>query len=130
MKVIVDTSIWIEYLKNNHEIAPGLDEGLLAGNIYMVGPVVSELLQGAKTENDYQSLSDTIDGVPFINAEFADWQLAGKLSFKMKKKGVTIAITDCVIAAIAINNGAAVYTLDQDFQSIPDVPLYNNFGTQ
>ncbi len=81
MKVIVDTSIWIEYLKNNHEIAPELDEGLLTG----------------------------------------------KLSFKMKEKGVTIAITDCVIAAIATNNGAAVYTLDQDFQSIPDVELYNEF---
>ena len=127
MKVIVDTSIWIEYLKSNHEIAPGLDEGLLAGNIFMVGPVVSELLQGAKTENDYQALSSNIDGVPFINAEFADWQLAGKLSFKMKKIGVAIAITDCVIAAIAINNGAVVYTLDQDLQSIPDVALYNKF---
>jgi len=125
MKVIVDTSIWIEYLKNNQEIAPGLEEGLLAGNIFMVGPVVSELLQGAKTKNDYQALSSTIDGVPFINAEFADWLLAGKLSFKMKKKGLTIAITDCVIAAIAINNGATVYTLNQNFQSIPDVTLYN-----
>ncbi len=125
MIIIVDTSIWIEYLKNNHEIAPGLDEGLLAGNIYMVGPVVSELLQGAKTENDYQALSSTIDGVPFINAKFTDWQLAGELSFKMRKKGVTIAITDCLISAIAINNRAAVYTLDQDFKSIPEVTLYN-----
>ncbi len=127
MKIVVDTSIWIEYLKNNFEIAPGLDKELLAGNIFMVGPVVSELLQGAKTENDYRALSSTIDGVPYINAEFADWQLAGKLSFRMKKKGVTIAITDCLIAAIAMNNGAAVYTLDQDFQSIPDVALYNEF---
>ncbi len=127
MKIIVDTSIWIEYLKNNHEITPGLDKSLLAGNIYMVGPVVSELLQGTKTDNDYQALSSTIDGVPFINAEFADWQLAGKLSFEMRKKGVTIAITDCLISAIAINNRAAVYTLDQDFKSIPDVALYNKF---
>jgi len=123
MKIIVDTSIWIEYLKNKRNIAPELDEGLLAGSIYMVGPVISELLQGAKTEKDYQALSSTIDGVPFINAEYADWQLAGELSFKMKKKGLTIAITECLIAAIAINNGAVVYTLDRDFQSIPDVSL-------
>ncbi len=125
MKIIVDTSIWIEYLKNNPEIVPGLDEGLLTGKIYMVGPVISELLQGAKTENDYQALSRTIDGVPFIDADFADWQLAGELSFKMRKKGLTIAITDCLISAIAINHKAAVYTLDQDFKSIPDVALYN-----
>lgn len=127
MKIIVDTSIWIEYLKNNHKIASEIDKGLIAGNIYTVGPVISELLQGAKTENDYQALNRTIDGVPFINAAFADWQLAGKLSFKMKKKGKTIAITDCLISAIAINNKAAVYTLDQDFQLIPDVTLHNSY---
>ena len=56
MKIIVDTSVWIEYLKNRPPVAEKLDQHLLAGNIFTVGPVVAELLQGARTEKDYRLL--------------------------------------------------------------------------
>ncbi|MGI6327385.1 MAG: PIN domain-containing protein [Dethiobacteria bacterium] len=52
MKIIVDTSIWIEYFKDKAEITAIIDKGLLAGSVYMAGPVVSELLQGVKTEKN------------------------------------------------------------------------------
>ncbi|MBS4021853.1 MAG: PIN domain-containing protein [Dethiobacter sp.] len=123
MKIFVDTSIWIEYFKNQPEIADKIDKGLLSEIIYMVGPVISEILQGAKTESDFESLNNSIDGVPFIETDFADWRLAGELSFKLRRKGLTIPITDCLIAAISINNEAFIYSLDQHFKQIPDVKL-------
>jgi tRNA(fMet)-specific endonuclease VapC len=123
MKIVVDTSIWIEYLKNQPEIADKIDKGLLSEIVYMVGPVISEILQGAKTESDFESLNNSIDGVPFIETDFADWRLAGELSFKLRRKGVTIPITDCLIAAISINNEAFIYSLDQHFKQIPEVKL-------
>jgi tRNA(fMet)-specific endonuclease VapC len=123
MKTIVDTSVWIEYFKNQDTLAAALDRELLAGNIYMVGPVISELLQGAKTEKDFQVLMNSIDGVPFIEAGVSDWKLAGELSYMLCKKGVTIPITDCLIGAIAINNDLAVTTLDQHFKHLPRLKL-------
>ncbi len=123
MKIIVDTSVWIQYFKNQPEIADSIDKGLISGTIYMVGPVVSEILQGAKTENDYQVLNANIAGVPFIETVFADWQLAGQLSYRLCRKGVTLPITDCLIAAISINKEAHIYTLDQHFKQIPKVKL-------
>lgn len=123
MKIIVDTSIWIDYFKNQPEVAGSIDKGLLSGNIYMVGPIVSEILQGAKTEKDYKALNDSIGGVPFIESSFTDWQLAGQLSYSLRRKGITIPITDYLIAAISINNGAYVYTLDHHFKQIPRVKL-------
>lgn len=130
MKTIVDTSIWIEYFKNDGNLSASMDKELLAGNIYMTGPVISELLQGAKTEKDFQALKSNIDGVPFIETTLSDWIFAGEVSFKLRKKGRTIPITDCLIAAIAINNDATVMTLDRHFQYISDVKLRNNFETQ
>ncbi len=123
MKIIVDTSVWIEYFKNQPGVAGSIDKGLLSGTIYMVGPVVSEILQSAKTENDYQALNANIGGVPFIETVFADWQLAGQLSYSLRRKGVTLPITDCLIAAISINKEAYIYTLDQHFKQIPKVKL-------
>ena len=123
MKTIVDTSIWIEYFKNESNLSASMDKELLAGNIYMTGAVISELLQGAKTEQDFQALKSNIDGVPFIETTLSDWILAGEVSYKLREKGRTIPITDCLVAAIAINNDATVMTLDRHFQYISDVKL-------
>ncbi|RJX25494.1 MAG: PIN domain-containing protein [Dethiobacter sp.] len=124
MKIIVDTSIWIEYFKKKAEIVAFIDRELLAGTTYMVGPVVSELLQGVKTEKELDSLLNCIDAVPFIESNIADWRLAGSISFRLRKDGLTIPLTDLLIAAVSINNGAYVYSPDHHFILIPDVLLY------
>jgi hypothetical protein len=121
MKIIVDTSIWIEYFKNNPDTVAIIDKSLLAGTVFMVGPVLSELLQGVKTEKELEKLTGCIDAVPFIECVFPDWQLAGLISFKLRKNGLTIPLTNLLIAAISINNRASVYTLDHHFKLIPDV---------
>ncbi len=123
MKKIVDTSVWVEYFKNQAVVAASMDKDLLAGSIYMVGPVISELLQGAQAEKDFRALISSIDGVPFIESNLSDWKLAGEISFKLRKRGITIPITDCVIAAIALNNDAMVMTLDRHFRHIPGLKL-------
>jgi len=125
MKIIVDTSVWIEYLKNSPTIAENLDQQLLAGNIFTVGPVIAELLQGARTEKDYRILKNSIDGLPFIETTFEDWTLAGEISHKLRRKGVTLPITDCVIAAVAIHQNASLMTYDRHFANIPNLKLEN-----
>jgi tRNA(fMet)-specific endonuclease VapC len=125
MKIIVDTSVWIEYLKNKPTLAEKLDRQLLAGDIFTVGPVIAELLQGAKTEKDYRMLKNSIDGLPFIETSFENWALAGDISYKLRRKGITIPITDCIIAAVAIHNNASVMTYDQHFTNIPNLKLEN-----
>lgn len=123
MKIIVDTSVWIEYLKNRPVLAEALDQHLLAGNIFTVGPVIAELLQGAKTEKDNRELKNSIEGLPFVEACLEDWKLAGGISFKLRRKGVTVPITDCVIAAVAIHRNASVMSYDRHFSHIPNLKL-------
>ncbi len=123
MKIIVDTSVWIEYLRNRPILAETLDRYLLAGKIFTVGPVIAELLQGAKTEKDYQALKSSIHGLPFIETSLENWIDAGSISFKLRRKGVTVPITDCVIAAVAIHQNASIMTYDRHFANIPNLKL-------
>ena len=125
MKIIVDTSVWIEYLKNKPQVAEKLDQQLLAGKIFTVGPVVAELLQGARTEKDYQLLKNSIHGLSYIDTGVEDWIKAGNISFKLRRKGVTIPITDCLIAAVAIRQNASIMTYDRHFENIPNLKLEN-----
>jgi len=78
-----------------------------------INPVIAELLQGARTEKDYRALKNSIDGLPFIETTFEDWKLAGEISYKLRRKGVALPITDCVIAAVAIHQNASVMTYDR-----------------
>ncbi len=123
-KIIVDTSIWIEYFKKRNDIVKFIEERIMDNCIFMTGPIVSELLQGVKTESEYNKLNNCIEGIPYLKISMADWKKAGKLSFDLRRKGITIPLTDIVISAVAINNNAKVYTLDKHFNNIPNVTIY------
>lgn len=123
-KIIVDTSIWIKYFRKRNDIVKFIEERIMDNCIFMTGPIVSELLQGVKTESEYNKLNNCIDGIPYLKTYMADWKKAGNLSFNLRRKGITIPLTDIVISAVAINNNAKVYTLDKHFNNIPDVTIY------
>jgi predicted nucleic acid-binding protein len=125
MKIIVDTSVWIEYFRANPGVVNFIDKGLLDGTVYMVGPVISELLQGVRNEKELEKLAGCIDAVPYIACSFTDWLLAGLKSFRLRKEGLTVPLTDLLIAAISINNKAAVYSPDYHFRLIPDVIIFD-----
>ncbi len=128
MKIIVDSAVWIEYLRNKPSVTEKLDQLLLAGTIVTVGPVIAELLQGAKTEKDYRLLENNFGGLPLLETKVEDWIKAGSISYELRKRGVAIPLTDCLIAAVAILNNALVMTYDIHFEYIPNLKLYDIAG--
>ena len=48
--IILDTSIWIEHLKNNQDFFPKISKLLESGEILAVECIFGELLQGVKKE--------------------------------------------------------------------------------
>ncbi|NLC68299.1 MAG: PIN domain-containing protein [Clostridiaceae bacterium] len=122
-RIIIDTSIWVEYFKNKAGIVEFIDNGLDNGCIYITGPIISELLQGVKSDKELNMLSKCIDADPGFKIDTKDWIDAGVMSYSLRKKGYAIPLTDILIAVIAKNNDAAVYTLDKHFSYIPGLEL-------
>lgn len=122
-KIIVDTSIWIEYFKGNFSYTEFIEKGLNEGFVYVTGPIISELLQGVRTQKEYDMLVQCIDAIPFMDCEYKDWINAGSISFRLRKKGITVPLTDVLIAAVALRNNAKIYTLDNHFEKIPDIEV-------
>ena len=61
MKVLPDTSIWVEFLRHGTAGPAAALDGLLAkGSVVVCGPVISELLVGAAPE-DHDELWGTED---------------------------------------------------------------------
>lgn len=123
-KVMVDTSIWIEYFRNNADIVNIVDDLLDKNQLYITGPVIAELIQGIRTDKDLELLTRYIDAIPYQSCTIEDWKNAGMLSYKLRKEGKVIPLTDMLIAAVSIRFGMKVFTYDRHFDYIPDVELF------
>ena len=117
-KIIVDTSVWIEYFKNNKKYVDFIEDNLNLDNIIITGLIIAELLYGVKNKEEYNLLTSSISAVPYTECIFEDWNKTGEILFELKKIGKTVPLSDALISAIAIRNNASVLTLDLHFKEI------------
>jgi len=123
--VLVDTSIWIEYFNHRDSESGGALKGLLREKrVAITGVVVTELLQGAKQRSEFDAILDSIVALPFLDVTLNSWIEAGRLSYSLRKKGITVPTTDVVLANLAIENQYLLFSLDSHFDRIPGIKRY------
>lgn len=117
-KVLIDTSVWIEFFRKNeprHDVVLKLME---EGRICCTGIVIAELLEGAKSEKEVSVLRDFFHVFEFLTESPEIWREAGQLSFHLRRQGKTVGLADCLIAKVASFHKARIYTLDRHFGTI------------
>lgn len=123
--VIVDTSVWVQALRAANSVEKEEVDRLLASEeTVMVGVVYTELLRGARDESEFRLLQSKLEVLPFLQADQETWRRTGRLLFDLRREGVTLPLPDALIAALALEGGHQVYTLDEHFQRVPGLRLY------
>lgn len=123
--VLADAAIWINYFrKSRHSANDKFQKLLLAEQIRLCGVVLAEVLQGAKTQEEFELILTLIRAIPYLEESQEDWESAARLVFKLRKKGITLTLSDCLIATIAQRFNCFVFSLDKDFSKIPDLKLF------
>lgn len=118
-RVLIDTSVWITYFKDrDNQFCEKVDEILTYSHVYVPMVVIAELFQGAKSEKEIQVIEEFIEAFHVIDQTEDTWLKAGRLSFALKKKGITINLIDCYIAVLASENNCKLFSLDEHFKSI------------
>jgi predicted nucleic acid-binding protein len=121
LSVLADTSVWVDYLrKGRASEAARLDDLLVAGEIVVCGPVVAEILAGAKAE-DRNKLWVLFAGLPWADLGPVQWQSVGEVAGRLRERGEMTALTDIEIAVAAVESSSRVWTYDADFQRIEGV---------
>jgi predicted nucleic acid-binding protein len=124
--IIVDTSVWIEFLRNkDSNISNHLKQLLRSGKVAITGMILAEILQGIKNPGEAAAVKKSFESLPFIEIKKEVWQLAGETSASLRKKGITIPLSDIIIGVIAAGEKHEIFTLDSHFEKIPDVILHN-----
>lgn len=122
--VIVDTSVLIDFLKGEDRVFNPVTRLLEKKRIAITGIIIAELLQGIKNPKEEQIIAEMLTGIKIIEADTALWIKAGRLSASLRRKGISLPLTDVVIAALAIEHSLSVFTLDNHFGQIPGVKIY------
>jgi len=81
-------------------------------------------VQGVKSDAEKAKIQATLSPLKYAEMSKSLWQKAGDLSSSLRKKGLTIPLSDIFIAAVAIEHNLQVFTLDGHFADIPGVKLY------
>ena len=124
--VIVDTSCWSEYFNRPESKEARVVKTLLEEDRVMIaGVIIAEILQGAREKKEFQTLKESLITLPFLQETSQSWEDVGKLSFEIRKKGLIIPLTDCLIAVLAKEEDCSVFTLDSHFISLPNIKLYS-----
>ncbi|MCW5212273.1 PIN domain-containing protein [Desulfobulbus sp. TB] len=119
MKVLIDTSAWIDFFRDTGGAAGDIVAELIQRDqAYLTGTVMAELLHGAKGKREMKSLEAVFATIPILDVTGEDWLTTGNTLQALRKKGCTVPLTDVLIACVAQRNNMAVLTLDKHFQHI------------
>jgi predicted nucleic acid-binding protein len=123
--VLVDTSVWIEYLDRvNPMVESDMDELLRAGRVVTAGLVIAELRQGCRRPEQGKAMTEALGPLDYLEADHVSWLRAGELAADGASRGLKLETGDCLLAAIALREQCEIFTLDHDFERIPHVKLY------
>ena len=123
--VLIDTCAWIDFLRNTQGGLGNQVAALIADKrARLCGMVIAELLQGIRQVSDgrsskeAQALSLLIQRVPSLSTHEDDWAAAGNLVSKLRTQGLTVSLSDALIASIATRNQVTVLTIDKLFEHL------------
>ena len=118
--ILLDTSAWICYLRPRgwDDLKTAIQHVLTAEQVYTCWVVNAELLIGARDEQGFIQLRETLRALPEIPVTNHVWEAAARLGYTLRRQGVTIPLPDLVIAQAAITGDLVLWHVDDHFEHL------------
>jgi predicted nucleic acid-binding protein len=114
--ILIDTSAWIEFLRDTGSPVCDHVDRLLDGEIAVCDPVRMEVLAGARSDGHLRDLRGLLARASIIATEPADYEDAAALYRTCRRSGAPVRkLIDCLVAAVAIKADIPVLHADADF---------------
>jgi len=121
--VIIDTSVFISFLRGT-EAAPFVIKLLKENKAYINGIIIAELIQGLKNFKEENNLIELLKALNTLEIKTDIWIKAGRLSLDLRRKGISMPLSDVATAALALEYDMELYTFDKHFDIVPGVKIY------
>ncbi len=116
---LIDTSSWVEYLRDREsEAGDAVEVLVLSGEAAWCDITLVELWHGVRGAKEKRELAEMEVEVERIPVEAPVWRLASKLALRCREKGLTVPISDIVTAACAVAHGLELEHCDKHFDDL------------
>ena len=122
--VIVDTTVWIDYLGGvvNQETV-WLDHALPRERLGLTDLILSEVLQGIRDDAVFERVRDDLMRFQIFTTGGSDLAVAAARNYRtLRQRGFTIRKTiDCRIATFCLLAGHQLLHRDRDFETLENM---------
>ena len=119
MSVLVDTSVWSEFLgrpSGRPHVVQALRQLVEAGEVAMIGAIRQEILSGLKERRQFDRLKKALGAFVDEQTRSEDYENAAEFFKRCRAVGVQGSNTDFLICSVAELRGLPIFTLDRDFE--------------
>jgi predicted nucleic acid-binding protein len=119
--ILVDSSVWIDYFNGKRSWQTDLLDHMLSNVPIIMGDLIfTEVLQGFKSDKDYETAKNYLDKLPFRQMGGYNVAIQSAQNYRqLRKAGVTVRKTiDMIIATFCIIEGLTLLHDDRDFDPI------------
>lgn len=124
MSVLVDTSVWSLMLRRQQSkltseervIIRELADLIRDDRAMMIGPVRQEILSGLRSEAQFERLRERLADFTDESLNTMDFEEAARGFNRCRSAGIAGSPIDLLLCAVALRRGAAIFTIDLDFE--------------
>jgi predicted nucleic acid-binding protein len=117
--ILVDTSAWIEFLRDTGSAVCARVDELLGADLASCDPIRMEVLAGARNESHLRQLRGLLARTSLIPTTPIDYEDAAALYRTCRRSDDTVCkLIDCLVAAVAIRADLPVLHADSDFTAL------------
>ncbi len=121
--IVVDTSVWVAARRRPEgEIAETLHALLDEDSVALPLPVRLELLAGT-AKHDRKAFRRALTALPVLYPSEDTWRMIDDWVVRAADAGDRFGLSDLLIAALASEQGAQVWSLDRDFGRLEQLGL-------
>lgn len=119
--IVVDSSVWIDYFNGKQSWQTDLLDRMLSNVPIIMGDLILiEVLQGFKSDKDYETAKNYLGELPFRQMGGYNVAIQSAQNYRsLRKTGVTVRKTiDIIIATFCITEELTLLHDDRDFDPI------------
>lgn len=124
--IVVDSSVWVEALRHEGDEARVLRSLLDADEVLLPMPVKIELLSGV-SQRQRQALRSGLSALPTVYPTDDTWRLMDSWTDRAVKAGAAFGVGDLLIAALAHEAGALVWSHDRALARLERLKLVDRY---
>lgn len=114
--ILIDTSAWVEFLRDTGSPVCNEVDRLLAADVAACDAIRMEVLAGARDDSHLRQLRGLLARTTILPTDARDYETAASMYRTCRRRGETVRrLIDCLIGAVAVRHGVAILHADTDF---------------